>query len=434
MRKTDKLGVCLLNDSFPPLIDGVSNTVLNYALNIKKSGNTAAVVTPSNPQAHDGNFDFPVIRYPSIDTTRFIGYRAGYPFSPDALGRIKELDINLIHSHCPFISTVMARQLRSVINAPLVFTYHTKFDIDIAKAVNNKILQEGAIHFIVENIEACDEVWVVSRGAGENLRSLGYKGSYTVMRNGVDCPRGRVDDGKIADIKRRYSCEDKPVFLYVGRMMWYKGLRITLDALKLLLQSKTDFKMFFVGGGIDLDEIKNYAKETGVYDKCVFTGPVHDRELLRTFYCAADAFLFPSTYDTNGLVVREAAACGLASVLVKGSCAAEDITDGENGFLIEENAVSMFDTLKAVAANRPLAKTVGENAMRDIYVSWDDAVETASENYREIIKRYKNGEYPQHTSLPDGFYKFQGELMQGLSYAYSIGRNILGKKKTDTIH
>ncbi len=425
--------MCLLNDSFPPLIDGVSNTVLNYALNIKKSGNTAAVVTPSNPQAYDENFDFPVVRYPSIDTTRIVGYRAGYPFSPDALGRIKELDINLIHSHCPFVSTIMARQLRSVIDAPLVFTYHTKFDIDIANAVNNKLLQEGAIRFIVENMEACDEVWVVSKGAGENLRSLGYTGSYTVMRNGVDCPRGRVTDGKVADIKQRYSCEDIPIFLYVGRMMWYKGLRLTLDALKLLSQSKTDFKMFFVGDGSDLDEIQNYTREIGVYDKCVFTGAVRDRELLRTFYSSADVFLFPSTYDTNGLVVREAAACGLASVLINGSCAAEDITDGKNGFLIEENAVSMFNTLKAVAANRPLAREVGEGAMRDIYVSWDDAIATASEHYREIIKCYKNGEYPQHTTLPDGFYKLQGELMHGLSYAYSIGRNILGKKKKNTV-
>lgn len=67
-----------------------------------------------------------------------------------------------------------------------------------------------------------------------------------------------------------------------------------------------------------------------------FTSPQYDRSVIRAWYCRGDLFLFPSTFDTNGLVVREAAACELASVLVRGSCAAEDITDGRNGFLIEE--------------------------------------------------------------------------------------------------
>ena len=49
--------------------------------------------------------------------------------------------------------------------------------------------------------------------------------------------------------------------------------------------------------------------------------------------------------DTNGLVVREAAACGLASVLIKDSCAAEGITDGRNGFVIDENADAMASLL-----------------------------------------------------------------------------------------
>ena len=68
-----------------------------------------------------------------------------------------------------------------MVDAPLVLTYHTKYDIDIAKAVKRRLLQESAIRALVQNVNACDEVWVVSRGAGENLRSLGYEGEYTVM-------------------------------------------------------------------------------------------------------------------------------------------------------------------------------------------------------------------------------------------------------------
>ena len=53
---------------------------------------------------------------------------------------------------------------------------------------------------MVRNIEACDEVWTVSHGAGENLRSLGFRGEYRVMENGVDFPRGRATEAEIAAI------------------------------------------------------------------------------------------------------------------------------------------------------------------------------------------------------------------------------------------
>lgn len=67
-------------------------------------------------------------------------------------------------------------------------TYHTKFDVDIANLIHSKVLQESSKRALVENINACDEVWAVSRGAAENLRSLGYEGECVIMQNGVDLP------------------------------------------------------------------------------------------------------------------------------------------------------------------------------------------------------------------------------------------------------
>ena len=54
--------ICLLNDSFPPLIDGVANTVVNYAQELTKLGDQAIVVTPEHPDADDCRFSFPVAR------------------------------------------------------------------------------------------------------------------------------------------------------------------------------------------------------------------------------------------------------------------------------------------------------------------------------------------------------------------------------------
>ena len=144
-----------------------------------------------------------------------------------------------------------------------------------------------------------------------------------------------------------------------------------------------------------------------------FAGPVHDRETLRAWYCRADLFLFPSTFDTNGLVVREAAACGLGSVLVKGSCAAEDVEDGRNGLLIEENSNSLSQCLKRL--DRNAMHTIGENAQKELYLSWSDAIKIAMDRYEVVIDRYRSGLYASHRRHMEPVFRANGELMEGLA-------------------
>ena len=400
-----KLNVCLINDSFPPEIDGVANAVTNYAQIITEKFGSAVVVTPDNPEADDSVYPFPVVRYPSVDMTKLVGYRAGFPFSAAVQKTLEAGNFDIIHSHCPITSTMLARSLRDRIKVPVVMTYHTKFDIDIANAIRGKLLQDEAKALLAANISACDEVWTVSRGAGENLRAIGYEGDYIVMPNGVDFPQGRVDDALIAQVTDGYDLpEDVPVFLFVGRMMWYKGIRIILEGLAKLRESGQDFRMVFVGGGNDKDEIVALTEKLALSDRVFFSPPIHDRSLIRAWYCRADMFLFPSTFDTNGLVVREAAACALGSVLVAGSCAAEDVTDNVSGVLIEENADSMAAKLEELCREPEAMKRIGEAAQRDIYISWEDAIGHAWERYAVVIDNYRAGKYPEHEGMSDEFF------------------------------
>ena len=107
------------------------------------------------------------------------------------------------------------------------------------------------------------------------------------------------------------------------------------------------------------------------------------------YYGISDLLLFPSTFDTNGLVVREAAACATPSLLVRGSCAAEGVEDGKTGFLCVESAHSIKNTLNTIMENKELLKTVGKNAQSQIYISWEDAVKKAYERYYTVIDNFK---------------------------------------------
>lgn len=413
--------ICLLNDSFPPVIDGVANVVKNYADVLSGWGKSPVVITPNNPENEDGKLSYPVIRYASMDMRKMTGYMAGVPFSPETVRQLEGRKVSILHSHCPIMSTVLGRELRQVVDAPLVMTYHTKFDIDIANIMRSELLRSGSKRALVANINACDEVWTVSEGAGENLRSLGYEGEWIVMPNGVDLPRGRVPDEAIQMVVKDFDLpQGVPVYLFVGRMMWYKGLKIILDAMARLKESGMSFRMVFVGAGGDFDEVRAYSEKLGLNDCVFFAGPVLDREILRAWYCRADLFLFPSTFDTNGLVVREAAACGLGAVLIRGSCAAEGITDGRNGILIEENAQSLCACLQKLDGNIPAMTVIGENAEKEIYLSWEAAVKMASERYEIVIDRYHSGGYPVCRKPLEEVLKARGELMEDLAHLHDL--------------
>ena len=399
------LSVALLNDAFPPQIDGVATAVANYGRYLTAHGHKAVAAVPFVPNADDSVFPFPVIRYPSLETSKLVGYRTGLPFDANAVRQLKAGKPDLLPSHCPFTSQMLARTLRTELHVPLIMTYHTKYDIDIAHAIRSKLLQESVLKLLIANISAADEVWTVSRGAGENLRKNGFEGDYVVMPNGVDFPLGRVEQSLVDEVTGKFSFPDGvPVFLYLGRMMWYKGMRITLDALKKVREAGCDFRMVFVGGGIDRDEIVQYSESLGLSDRVFFEDPVYDREKVRAWYCRADLFLFPSTFDTNGLVVREAAACALPSVLVEGSCAAEDSEDGVSSFFIQENAGSMAECLIRLLKQPEAMKRVGLGAQEHLYLSWNDAVAGAERRYETVLENYRAGRCPAHEKNDDSFY------------------------------
>ena len=244
------------------------------------------------------------------------------------------------------------------------------------------------------------------------------------MPNGVDLPRGRLTQEEIQAVTGGFDLPENVLcFLFVGRLMWYKGIRIILDALAALRDRGIPFRMVFLGGGMDETDIRNYTGELGLTDRCLFPGSVRDRQALRAWYCRADLFLFPSSFDTNGLVVREAAACGLPAVLIRGSCAAEDVTDGVTGFLIEENAPSMAACLTELLRSSSRVRSVGKAAEEQLYLSWADAVDHAAARYEAVIERYRSGQR-RKPRLTDEMFRSVGELMALSGQISSFGEEL----------
>ena len=380
----------LLNDSFPPSVDGVAQTVKNYALALNERPDyKVSVIAPRCRGAKDGDYPFRIHRYAALPTPKRIGYPAGMPFSPALIRNLNNTKMDLLHVHCPFASGVLADELIRARKVPLIHTYHTKFDVDLRVRLHTPAARAAAIQVIRHNLEAADEVWAVTESCGKALRQVGYDGEYVVMENGTDFAYGKAELAAADALREQYNIpSDRLVLLFVGRMMWYKNIRIILDALKIARQKGLQFTALMVGDGLDAPAIRAYANSLGLQGDVRFTGMLLDREQLRAFYTLADLFLFPSTYDTSGLVVKEAAACECPSVLTRGSCAAEGVTDGLNGFLANENAEDFARAVLSACEDEQALTTVGARAGATLYLSWDDAVKKAAARYEVVMQKW----------------------------------------------
>ncbi len=381
----------IFNDSFPPILDGVTLTVENYARWLRENGMSTCVVTPWNPVKFETNYD--VVRYFSLPIQSRHPYRYGYPKAdPFIWHRLKKIDFRLVHAHCPFSSGRLAVYTKKHHHIPLIGTFHSKYRDDLEHSFQNmKWFVPVIMKRILDFFNSCDEVWIPQAQVEETVREYGYKGKLTVVENGNDFASIPVTD--LHEFKQRSRKElginDNEIsLLFVGQHIWEKGLDVIVETLREL-KGKVPFKMNFIGVGYAFNEIKKRIEDGGLQDYVKMHGIISDREELRKFYAAADLFLFPSFYDNAPLVVREAAAMGTPSILLENSTAAEVIFPDKNGFLIKKNPHDMSERIIWCSRHPYEMREVALGARNSLVRSWEDVVEEVKDRYSVICKNFQ---------------------------------------------
>lgn len=391
MSKKMKVGVFV--DSFYPIIDGVSQVVNNYCHYLNEYDDVdVTLVTPRYPKAEYEKFEYKIYTYTSFGSNKRVSYRVGWPFIPKTVKDVQDMDFDIIHIHAPLASSELVRLANKSRKAKVVLTYHTKYDVDFEARLKFPPLKKGAYAFLKANLNYPDEIWIVSSGSESALRSVGCEVKCRVMENGVDFVKGAAPKEKCDALKKKYNIpENCLVFSFVGRMQWYKNIRLILDALKIVKADGLDYRFLLVGDGYDLKDMLAYAKELGIEDKVISTGSVKDRDELKIYYSATDLFLFLSTFDTAAIVVKEAAACDCPSLFADGSDSAYGVVDGENGYFSEEKPEKLAKKIEDVCKDREKLKQVGIKASETLYVPWSVSVDNAYKRYKEILNYNTEG-------------------------------------------
>ena len=374
-------------DVYPPQLDGVGAVVSAYCEEFnKQTGDTCYYIAPKYPGAEQTE-SFPVLNYIGLPIPGET-YRFGTPDIDLLFQReLRGIELDIVHTHSPFTAGLLGAAVAHRRGIPLVATFHSKYYDDFLKRTKSEALSKLAVQAIVEFYTRCDEVWAVNHATGEVLSSYGYKGEIQVMPNGTNLWYPTEDDRRGAS--ERFGLGTDTVFLFVGQQNFKKNTRHILEAVKLYGERHDGFQMVFAGQGPDQAAMQALAQELGIADRTKFVGQIMDRQVLLGLYARAALLVFPSIYDNAPMVVREAAAAGTPSLLIRGSCAAEGVTDGENGYLCEDSPESICQCMERAL---PSVEAVGANARSTIPLAWSTVAVQARKRYADLVAQYRSGE------------------------------------------
>lgn len=390
--KKEEANIGLFNEDFPPIMDGVSVCVQNYAYWLQKKVGGVQVITPSAPGADYSVYDYKVVDFMSVPVPFRPPYVTGVAeLDPHFLADILKTRFKIVHAHSPFATGLAAQRVANSQHIPIVATFHSKYRDDFSRIIKSERVVDSIIRKIISFYEKCDEVWVPQESVKDVIREYGFKGNVEVVDNGCDFVADYPDSYFKESRLKLGIAPDEFVMLFVGQHIWEKNIRFILEGLEKV--KALPFRMFFVGEGYAAEEMKHIVYEKGMEDKISLVGGIADRETMKTYYASANLFLFPSLYDNAPLVVREAAALHTPALMIKGATASSIITDGVDGFLVANSVDDFAQRIRDLASKQQQVSRVGIQASKSIVRSWEDVAGEVLDRYNCLIRR-KNEIHP----------------------------------------
>lgn len=381
--------VGLFIDTFFPMVDGVINVVDNYAKRLNDDEFEVIVFCPkSKNKKYIDNFPYPVKRCKSIKPF-FLDYEVGLPKLDRKFKKfIDAQNLDIVHVHSPFGVGKMGIRYAKKHKIPCVITFHSQFKLDFERSVKWKFISNILLRSTVKVFNSTDECLTMNNFAKGILQDYGCKNNISIIRNACDTKDEHGKQHYINLANSEYNLNDEFVMLYVGRINLLKNLEFIVNSLTHLPENM-NYKMIFAGDGNDRKYLENLVKKHNLENKVIFTGRILDREKLKALYARANLFVFPSIYDTDGIVKTEASCFSVPSVCLYNTGAGSLIENNVNGFLINQSEQELSSLMIKLEKDREFLNQIGENAKRDLYVTWDDIAIDLKQYYKKLLENYK---------------------------------------------
>lgn len=385
------MNVLMFTNTFTPHVGGVARSVSELARQLRQVGDRVLIVAPEfegMPSHEDG-----VVRIPALQNFGGSDFSVPLPLSTNLSTIIEEFQPDIVHSHHPFLLGDSALRAASSMAAPIIFTYHTRYELyGHYVAQDSDLLKRLAQSLSIGYCDLCDGVIAPSESISHFLRAHSVKTRIATIPTGVDTDVFR--NGVGAHARQKHSVPEKaPLVGHVGRLAPEKNLGFLAASLALVLNQNKEAYALIVGEGTSRSHMLEIFRSVDVDDRVRFTGVLQGTALVDA-YASMDVFAFSSRSETQGLVLAEAMAASVPVVALDAPGAREMVRDGINGRLLSATAEET-EFASAVASqlswNMETRKEQRQAARR---TAERFSISSTTDQVRSFYKRIESGHKP----------------------------------------
>jgi glycosyltransferase involved in cell wall biosynthesis len=366
--------VALYTETFLPQINGIVKVICLTLEHLQRAGIEAVVVAPE--ESIDCYAGAKVIKVPSVRNPFYPKGRVGIP-NEETFRQLAEFAPDVMHMFHPSFTAFVGQRFAQRLKVPTVASFH----LDLDHAINFyrfKPISSALRKLLVWEFNRSDLALAPSPRVQQQMLDIGVR-EVGLWRRGVDAQKfhPRMAD---AEMRNRLSDghPDDHLLLYVGRLAPEKQV----DQIKAVLQRVPGTRLAIVGGGALEQDLRKHFSGLPV----TFVGHLVGEELARA-YASADVFVFPSAFESFGLVLLEALASGLPVVSSKVGGAPHVINHGQSGYLFEVNDVNgMVDGVRRVLSDPAVLPAMRLAARHDAELhSWAHIMDELVRCYQCVV-------------------------------------------------
>ena len=377
--------ILMLTWEYPPrVVGGISKVVYDLSHKMVKEGNEVTVVTykdGDNVKYYENDKGVEVYRVDNymIRPNNFIDWIMQLNFNMitkanEIINKNGKFDV--IHAH-DWLVAYSAKSIKESYNIPLISTIHA------TESGRNSGIHDETQRYINDSewmlTYESSEVIVNSNYMKNEVQRLPYD-KINVIPNGVNLQlfsNVNID----YDFRRQYAMDNEKIILYVGRLVYEKGIQNLIAAMPKVLDRYHDSKLIICGRGGMIDELREQVKYLGIENKVYFAGYCDSKKMQKMYKCA-DVAVFPSTYEPFGIVAIESMLSGTPTIVSDVGGLNEIIEHGVTGMKsYAGNANSIADSVLALLFDPKLCVNISQNAIKKVKENYNWSKITDSTYY-----------------------------------------------------
>jgi glycosyltransferase involved in cell wall biosynthesis len=382
------------SDRYLPFTDGIACSMEDARRELEDLGHEVYIFAP-RPDRRYCELAPRVTRFPAVKGLFFDDYRCSVFYPPRTRRQVDKLELDLVHFHTPGQIGMFGAYYARRYDLPLVTTYHTDLyeyvthypgvlpgvvalsilapyvtgggagERRISRSCarpersidrwNQKVVERGMT--LIHN--RCDLVITPSAKMTAQLGGWNTTSRIATLPSGVDEIASNPE--AVAAARRELGiAEDDQVVLFVGRIGSEKNLSLLIEAFTRVASGNKRARLLLIGPGDEDGRFRAQAAAAACADRITFTGR-KPRAELGAYYALAEVFAFPSTADTQALVVNEAAWAATPIVMVDRNIS-QIVEDGVSGLYAANSPEGLAEKISTLLDRPEYAKALGRAA------------------------------------------------------------------------